>query len=198
MTTLSERDVEAIRQMLIDHAAADNRRSPRRRLTRNVAAAAGLVAVGIGGGFGIAVASGTNVTASTPAPSPSPLTYYLSEIPALERPQQTTDALPAIPGFAQSTFLDGSSRRIGEQSGIEYFLGLGQDKSICLLIYPTAEPRKWAIGCSNGLPLGVADQGFGSARVSDTHGNLPPGSIRLDQNVVVDPTSNDLTDIEGG
>jgi len=198
MTTLSERDVEAIRQMLIQHVEADNRRSPRRRLTRNVVAAAGLVAVGIGGGFGIAVASGANVTASTPGPAPSPLSYYLSEIPALERPQQPTDALPPIPGFAQSTFLDGSIRRIGERSSIEYFLGLGQNKSICLLIYPTAEPGKWLVGCSTGLPFGVADEGFGSARVSGPQGSLPPGSTRLDQNVVVDPTSNDLADVEGG
>jgi hypothetical protein len=204
MSKLRDDDVRAIRDMLVGRVRRELQVAPRRRVVRNVVAGVGLVAVGAGGGFGVAVASGavpslSNKDLSTAGPTPSPFTYYLSEIPALERAGQPGDALPAtMSAEAQSTFLEGSSRRVGESSGVEYFLGLGHENTICLLIFPTNNPKRWTVGCSGGLPFGLADQGFGSARVSSIQATVPHGAVRLSENVVVDTTSNDLSDSAGG
>jgi len=114
--------------------------------------------------------------------------------------RSATDALPAdlnLESDNQGTSIDvNSSRLVGVESGVKYFLATSETTAVCLVL--VAESQRvtgWTCGPVDRLAISISGPGSardapnaqGAARVVGVDDDTPNGWIRLNDFLIVNP-----------
>lgn len=166
----------------------------RKRQFVAVGVAVVLVAGVAGAAFGAPLLLPSNVagpaptpSVSTPSPSatPTPTPTPLAEPPAFARPQTSEDVLP---GVVAGEFDPGSSRFVGEDDAVRFFIARGASAAApyCLILVPVAGAEGWVAGCGTLEGVGVRGDVVGEARLGAPD-SAPAGWVAIDEYVSVNP-----------